>query len=138
MAQEQDKQDLRDQANRLWQHGLHEDSVLNERQNYFLIAESMLLVGYTTVLSTPQPKVFIARVIASFGMLLTLVWIYVNIRQWYIVKHVRARAVEVLPDYRLEFCDDLTSGAMCGTTCAPAYQEVRDADAYRPVSECRR
>jgi hypothetical protein len=100
MAQGQDKQDLRDQANRLWQHGLHEDSVLNERQNYFLIAESMLLVGYTTVLSTPQPKVFIARVIASFGMLLTLVWIYVNIRQWYIVKHVRARAVEVLPDYR--------------------------------------
>jgi len=38
----------------------------------------------------------------------------------------------------LEFCDNLTSGTMCGTTCAPAYQEVRDADAYRPVSECRR
>jgi len=37
----------------------------------------------------------------------------------------------------LEFCDDLTSRTMCGTTCAPARQEVRDADAYRPVSECR-
>jgi len=40
-------------------------------------------------------------------------------------------------DLQLEFCDDLTSRTMCGTTCAPARQEVRDADAYRPVSECR-
>ena len=37
----------------------------------------------------------------------------------------------------LEFCDDLTLGTMCGKTCAPIYQEVRDAVAHRPVSKCR-
>ena len=96
----EEKQDIRDQANRLWEHGLHEDSVFNERQNYFLVAESMLFVAYATLLSTPQPKIFIARVIASFGVLLTLVWIYVNVRQWYVVRHLRARCIAVLHDYK--------------------------------------
>ncbi len=36
MANEQDKQDIRDQANRIFQHGLYEDSALTERSNYFL------------------------------------------------------------------------------------------------------
>ena len=34
---------------RLWEHGLHEDSAFNERQNYFLVAESMLLVAYSVM-----------------------------------------------------------------------------------------
>jgi hypothetical protein len=37
----------------------------------------------------------------------------------------------------LEFCDDLTLGTICGTTCAPGYQEVRDEIAHRPVSKYR-
>ena len=52
MADEQDKQDIRDQANRIFQHGLYEDSALNERSNYFLIAESMLVVAYTGLISS--------------------------------------------------------------------------------------
>jgi hypothetical protein len=52
MADEQDKQDIRDQANRIFQHGLYEDSALTERSNYFLIAESMLVVAYTGLISS--------------------------------------------------------------------------------------
>ena len=32
-----------DQINRLWEHGLHEDEVFNNRLNFFLVFESVLL-----------------------------------------------------------------------------------------------
>lgn len=93
-------QSVQGSVERLWEHGLHEDSVFNERQNYFLVAESMLLVAYATLVSTAEPRMLVARVIASFGVLLTAVWIYVNVRQLYVVRHLRARCIEVIPDYR--------------------------------------
>ncbi|MES1241418.1 MAG: hypothetical protein ABUT39_07350, partial [Acidobacteriota bacterium] len=31
------------QIDRLWQHGLHEDGIFNERLNFFLVFESVLL-----------------------------------------------------------------------------------------------
>lgn len=107
MADEQDKQDIRDQANRVFQHGLHEDSALTERSNYFLIAESMLVVAYTglisSVSSTAQQTstLLIARILAFFGFLLTIVWIYVNRRQWYVIQHLRDRALELVPEYKV-------------------------------------
>lgn len=33
---------------RLWAFTLHEDGVFNDRQNLFLVAESMLAVAYAT------------------------------------------------------------------------------------------
>ena len=113
----EEKQDVRDQANRLWEHGLHEDSVFNERQNYFLVAESMLLVAYATLLSAQQPKIFIAKVIASFGVLLTLAWIYVNARQWYVLRHLRERCITVLPDYEKTY----QTRAKCGLSLLFGY-----------------
>ena len=108
MADEQDKQDIRDQANRVFQHGLYEDSALTERSNYFLIAESMLVVAYTGLISsasaaTQQSTILVARILAFFGFLLTIVWIYVNRRQWYVIQHLRERALELVPEYKVTY-----------------------------------
>ena len=105
MADEQDKQDVRDQANRIFQHGLYEDSALTERSNYFLIAESMLVVAYTGLISSASAAaqqtstIWVARILAFFGFLLTIVWMYVNRRQWYVIQHLRERALELVPEY---------------------------------------
>ena len=108
MADKQDRQDVRDQANRIFQHGLYEDSALTERSNYFLIAESMLVVAYTGLISsasaaTQQSTVLVARILAFFGFLLTIVWIYVNRRQWYVIQHLRERALELVPEYKITY-----------------------------------
>ena len=108
----QEKQDIRDQANRLFQHGLHEDNAFTERSNYFLVAESLLVVAYTGLLSGASAGssltkvgsiIWIARTLATFGFLLTLLWIYVNRRQWYVVRHLQERAREILPEYKVTY-----------------------------------
>jgi hypothetical protein len=106
MADEQDKQDIRDQANRIFQHGLYEDSALTERSNYFLIAESMLVVAYTGLISSASAAaqqtstIWVARILAFFGLLLTIVWMYVNRRQWYVIQHLQERLLELVPEYK--------------------------------------
>jgi len=106
VADEQDKQGIRDQANRIFQHGLYEDSALTERSNYYFIAESMLVVAYTGLISSASAAVqqastiWIARILAFFGLLLTMVWIYANRRQWYVIQHLRKRLLELVPEYK--------------------------------------
>ena len=113
MADEEDKQDKRDQANRIFEHGLHEDDAFTERGNYFLIAESMLVVAYAGLLSSGQSSasaviqqttiLLVARILASFGFLLTVVWIYVNQRQWQVVRHLQERTRDLVPEYKVTY-----------------------------------
>jgi len=113
MTDEQDKQDIRDQANRVFQHGLHEHNTFIQMGNYFLVAESLFVVAYAGLLSsiqsntpvgTPQLNILlVARVLAFFGFLLTIVWIYVNQRQWQIFRHLQERARELVPEYRVTY-----------------------------------
>ena len=113
MGDEQVQQDIRDQANRLFQHGLHEHNIFIGMGNYFLIAESMLVVAYAALLSSGQSGaslavqqtniLLVARILALFGFLLTAVWIYVNRRQWQILRHLQERARELVPEYKVTY-----------------------------------
>jgi hypothetical protein len=87
------------QRARLWEHRLHEDIIFNERQNFFLLAESVLAVAYTEALASTEPKTVVALVIGGIAFVLTLAWLLVNRRQYAIVRHVHKRAVAYLPDF---------------------------------------
>ena len=41
------------EVDRLWQHGAHLDTMLFQRGNLFLVAESLLVVSYTSLLPDP-------------------------------------------------------------------------------------
>ena len=79
---------------------------LTERSNYFLIAESMLVVAYTGLISSASTAaqqtsiLWVARILAFFGLLLTIVWTYVNRRQWYVIQHLRERSLELVAEYK--------------------------------------
>ncbi|WP_326755323.1 hypothetical protein OH738_09485 [Streptomyces hirsutus] len=81
---------------RLWEWVVHEDSMIYERGNLFLVAQSLLVVAYSTVLTTDQTA---ARVIAAFGLPLTFVWLYAGHRHLRYSTAVQARTAEKLPDY---------------------------------------
>jgi hypothetical protein len=94
-----------DEADRLWQHGLHLDTMLFQRGNLFLVAESLLVISYATMLGVDQTSgsdrlTLAVRVIAIFGLLLTLAWGYVGHRhlQYYDLVSVRMR--KHLPEFR--------------------------------------
>ncbi|MEV0257722.1 hypothetical protein AB0H82_26125 [Streptomyces sp. NPDC050732] len=97
----------RAQDERLWQHGMHEDGMLFQRGNLFLLAQSLQVVAYATVMSAStgdgsagSPSLTAARVIAAFGIVLTLSWLYAGHRHFRYTKAVQGRAEERLPEFR--------------------------------------
>jgi hypothetical protein len=80
---------------RIWEHRLHEDHVFSDRQNYFLLAESMLAIAFTVGVDKP----FVATVVSAAAMVITAGWLYVNRRQMLLVRHVHDRAIEQLPEF---------------------------------------
>jgi hypothetical protein len=96
-------QDRRDEENRLWAHGLHIDNSIVQRGNYFLVAQSMLVVAYSILLSVSQQvhRLAVATVIiALVGMVLAGVWGYVSWWGVRYLRHVQGAAVGRLPEYK--------------------------------------
>jgi hypothetical protein len=90
---------------RLWAHNLHEDNMFMQRGNFFLVAESMLLIAYAAVLAsrarTETDTLTASRIIAGFGLALTGVWSLISYRHLTYQRLIRQRAL----DYFREFCD---------------------------------
>jgi len=87
-----------EQRRRLWEFALHEDNLLSQRQNLFLVAESMFAVAYTTALEAKQSG--IAVILSVIALLLTVAWLYVSARHSAIVDLIQERARNALPEYR--------------------------------------
>ncbi|MFD4481514.1 hypothetical protein ACFWPU_36130 [Streptomyces sp. NPDC058471] len=90
---------------RLWEYFLHEENMIMQRGNLFLVTQSLQLVAYTAILSTgngvEQPAdsaVLTARVIAAFGIALAVIWLYVGHRQIRYTSALRGRLVALVPD----------------------------------------
>ena len=91
------------QRDRIWDHRLHEDTQFNQRLNFFLIAEAMLVVAATQVLSSDAPRPWLGAGISAVGLGLTWIWLGVNRRQLQIMRHVQIRARDALPEFRKHY-----------------------------------
>lgn len=84
--------------NRLWSHKVHEDAMLFQRGNLFLLAQSLLAVAYSTLASAVSRESG-ARVMAAFGIALTVIWLYVGHRHLLYDRAVQRRVADRLPDF---------------------------------------
>lgn len=90
-----------EQKRRLWEHGLHEDTMFNNRLNFFLVFESVLLsaVGLLySKLTSIRPELI---TITSLGIILTILWGYIQARQKRYHDVLRSLAKEALPEYQI-------------------------------------
>ena len=96
-----ERQDRRDRESRLWSHGLHQDQEFIQRGNFFLVAESLLVVAYSGILTKglaagtgghASKLLLSARVISLFGLLLSIIWIYVSNFERKTVEYLMKRA----------------------------------------------
>lgn len=90
-----------DQLNRLRAHGIHEDEMFHARLNFFLVFESVLLGVVGVLYSRPAPAKPVLLSIICLGLVLTILWGYVQARHKYIFDSIRALQREVVPEYRL-------------------------------------
>ncbi|HEX8846870.1 MAG TPA: hypothetical protein VF791_19660 [Pyrinomonadaceae bacterium] len=90
-----------DEINRLWEHGMHEDTIFNDRLNFFLIFESVLL-GVVGMLYSKQPPVMksVPVVIVCLGFCITIIWGYIQARQRSTLHRLIERLEENLPEFR--------------------------------------
>lgn len=90
---------------RLWEMGMHESTMLFQVGNLYLVAQSLLVVAFATVLSAayrtdpPSAALAVARTIAIFGLLLTACWLYVGHQQCRYNRRLQRHIRDRLPDY---------------------------------------
>ncbi|MFI8872459.1 hypothetical protein [Streptomyces sp. NPDC055243] len=72
--------------------------MLFQRGNLFLVAQSLLAVAYSTTVTAGDTKAA-ARVMAAFGIALTVIWLYVGHRHLRYCRALQRRAAERLPDF---------------------------------------
>ena len=91
-----------EQANRLWEHGMHEDNNLNNRLNFFLTLESVLL-GLVAILFGQSPSnpnfIIVLRIFLGMGLFITIIWAYVAARQKYVFDSLRQYVRENMSEY---------------------------------------
>lgn len=87
-----------EERQRLWEWTLHEDQLFSDRQNLFLVAQSMLVAAYAGALSVSATSA--AAPIGVIGVLLTLTWLFVSWRECTLVDYIQAHAQRELAEYR--------------------------------------
>ncbi len=97
-----DEAPLSDPArDRLFAHGLHEDTIFNERLNFFLVFESVLLGIVATIYGgDPQdlPRTILA-LLAALGGAITVLWLYIQRYQNALRKVLVERAERHVPEF---------------------------------------
>jgi hypothetical protein len=90
------------QLERLWSHGQHEDDMLMQRSNFFLVAQSLLLVAYAGFLGShaDSKTAVAAHIISGFGLALTAMWVLISYRQISYIRVLQRRVECLMPEYR--------------------------------------
>ncbi|WP_329272796.1 RipA family octameric membrane protein [Streptomyces sp. NBC_01451] len=104
MSTPEDDEQRRAEDARLWEQVIYEGGMVFQIGNVFLLAESLLIVAYTALLSSgsnngPDDYLPVLRVLAAFGLVTSGSWFYMAHRQLRFARRVERRAEDRLPDY---------------------------------------
>jgi len=74
-----------------------------QRGNFFLVAQSMLVVAYSAILGA-RPHIghywlAVSRVIAGFGLTMSVIWLLTSYLHLSYLLHLRAQAVEAIREF---------------------------------------
>lgn len=92
-----------DERDRVWQHRLHEDTLFSTRQNFFLLSASFFAVAYAALLNAGANVVAVA--LSIFGLVVTVLWLYVNHRHRRLLAFIHTRSLACLPEFRKTYQD---------------------------------
>ena len=99
-----DEQDIKkmseDQLNRLWQHRSDVVFIFNNFVNYFLVSESILLAVVGMLIGKPIASKPLLLSIVTLVLALNLVWIYIQGKQLFIMKVLKDKCKQNMPEYK--------------------------------------
>ena len=89
-----------DQVERIWQYRNSVITFFNDFVNSFLVAESVLLAVVGVIASSNSSISKIRFPIIILGFVLTLIWIYVQAKQRFIIQSLKKICIENIVEYR--------------------------------------
>ena len=89
-----------EQIERLWQYRDSEITFFNNFINAFVVAESVLLAVVGMFTSSGSSKVIIVIPVVILGLVLTLLWMYVQAKTRFILNSLKSVCADHLPEYR--------------------------------------
>lgn len=89
----------KDQIDRIFEHRAHSVDAFYNRLNSFLIFESILLGVIGLLYSKPTSPLLAIKLFIVFGIVITLIWWYVQARQRHYLNVATSYAKEVIPEY---------------------------------------
>jgi hypothetical protein len=88
------------QIDRLWQHIEAVQNRFDNRLNFFLIFESILMGVVGMLYSRPSSVNIVLIFVICLGILLTVIWQYVQARERYLLDDLENKLKEVVPEYQ--------------------------------------
>ncbi len=90
----------RDQIERLWNWGLHEDNSFFARSNFFLLSVSMLFVAMTVFFSGERDNIVLVYIIGIAGVAISFMWLFQSwIHIHLTINKIKEIVRENLPEY---------------------------------------
>lgn len=89
----------RDEANRIWQHGLHEDTLFQHRLASFTLIESVLLGFISNLYGKGITEPFVWYV-AILSLSFSIIWLFIQYRHWAYLAHVTKRIQLYAPEFK--------------------------------------
>jgi len=87
-----------DEANRLWQHGMHEEKLFYDRLNYFSAIQVGLL-GVFAILYNKDPSPWLFAPLTASALAFAVLWLRVQVRHWRYCVHVHEHIRRLVPEY---------------------------------------
>lgn len=84
------------EQDRLWEHRQSINGDFNNLSNYFMLAQSFLLVVALSNSGEARASHFAVIIL---GFALTLIWLYVQSKQRYLLNHLKKRCSAEFPEY---------------------------------------
>ena len=88
-----------EELNRLWQHGLHEEKLFNDRLNYFSVVELGLLSAFAILYNKDRPFGLLAPLTVA-ALAFTLFWLILQYNHWRYCDFLHLRMRQLIPEYR--------------------------------------
>ena len=88
------------QIDRLWQHIEAVQNRFDNRLNFFLIFESILMGVVGMLYSRPSSVNIVLIFVICLGILLTVIWQYVQARERYLLDDLENKLKEVVSEYQ--------------------------------------
>lgn len=85
---------------RLWEHRLSTNTDFTAFANFFLIAESILLATAAALIDKIDTAKMFMYVMNLLGLVLTVVWTYVQAKQKHLLSMLKTRCEAEFPEYR--------------------------------------